>query len=259
MEAMASIASQEFSEERWEDNFSFTVTFHEYGIDGYWLGDQVFVLDEENLDFTGYEELLLSLIEAEPENYRIHNAEWTGEPYEDSEGIICRDAVVSGEKLVRDCVITYRGTAVFEEELGVRYLASYKPKESAEDGTIVLLRRVWLEAAGILVILVVGISMESIQEGQGFLRLTIFSVIGLSIHFIYSIWFILKRMYSVIEGEVIEINSRKLQRKWVEIIVRTKDDEQEKLVIPAEYKIAKRKNYRFYSKNGCFIAVEEMI
>ena len=30
-----------------EDNFSFTVTFHEYGIDGYWLGDQVFMLDEE--------------------------------------------------------------------------------------------------------------------------------------------------------------------------------------------------------------------
>ena len=136
MEAMASIASQEFSEERWEDNFSFTVTFHEYGIDGYWLGDQVFVLDEENLDFTGYEELLLSLIEAEPENYRIHNAEWAGEPYEDSEGITCRDAVVSGEKLVRDCVITYRGTAAFEEEPGVRYLASYKPQELADDGTI---------------------------------------------------------------------------------------------------------------------------
>ena len=136
MEAMASIASQEFSEERWEDNFSFTVTFHEYGIDGYWLGDQVFVLDEENLDFTGYEELLLSLIEAEPENYRIHNAEWAGEPYEDSEGITCRDAVVSGEKLVRDCVITYRGTAAFEEEPGVRYLASYKPHELADDGTI---------------------------------------------------------------------------------------------------------------------------
>ena len=136
MEAIASIASQNFSEERWEDNFSFTVTFHEYGIDGYWLGDQVFMLDEENLNFTGYEELLLSLIEAEPENYRIHNAEWAGEPYEDSEGITCRDAVVSGEKLVRDCVITYRGTAVFKEEPGVRYLASYKPKESAEDGTI---------------------------------------------------------------------------------------------------------------------------
>ena len=136
MEAIASIASQEFSEDRWENSFSFTVTFHEYGIDGYWLGGQVFMLDEENLDFAGYEEILLSLIEAEPENYRINSAEWTGEPYEDSEGILCRDAIVSGEKLVRDCVITYRGTAVFEEELGVRYLASYKPKESAEDGTI---------------------------------------------------------------------------------------------------------------------------
>ncbi|MFR9303331.1 MAG: hypothetical protein ACLVMC_02290 [[Clostridium] symbiosum] len=130
-------------------------------------------------------------------------------------------------------------------------------EESLGTVPIVLLRRIWLEAAGILVILVVGIAMESIQEGQGFLRLTIFGVFGLSIHFIYSLWFILKRMYSVIEGEVIEINSRKLQKKWVEITVRTKDDEQEKLVIPAEYKIAKRKNYRFYSKNGFFIGVEE--
>lgn len=107
-------------------------------------------------------------------------------------------------------------------------------------------------------ILVAGIVMESIQEGQGFLRLTIFSVIGLSIHFIYSIWFILKRMYSVIEGEVIEINSRKLQRKWVEIIVRTKDDGQEKVVIPAEHKIAKGKNYRFYSRDGGIIIMEEI-
>ena len=136
MEAMASIASQEFSQDRWEDDFSFTVTFHEYGIDGYWLGDQVFMLDEENLDFSGYEEMLLALIEADPENYRINSAEWAGEPYEDSEGILCRDAVVSGEKLVRDCVITYRGIAVFEEEPGVRYLASYKPKDAAEDGII---------------------------------------------------------------------------------------------------------------------------
>ena len=136
MEAMASIASQEFSHDRWKDDFSFTVTFHEYGIDGYWLGDQVFMLDEENLDFSGYEEMLLALIEADPENYRINSAEWAGEPYEDSEGILCRDAVVSGEKLVRDCVITYRGIAVFEEEPGVRYLASYKPKDAAEDGII---------------------------------------------------------------------------------------------------------------------------
>ena len=59
------------------------------------------MLDEENLDFSGYEEMLLALIEADPENYRINSAEWAGEPYEDSEGILCRDAVVSGEKLVQ--------------------------------------------------------------------------------------------------------------------------------------------------------------
>lgn len=101
--------------------------------------------------------------------------------------------------------------------------------------------------------------MESIQEGQGFLRLTVFCVIGLGIHLSYSLRFLLKRQYSVTEGEIVGIKPRKMQGKWVEIIVRTKDDEQEKLVIPAGYKIAKGKNFRFYSKNGGFIAVEEMI
>ena len=107
-------------------------------------------------------------------------------------------------------------------------------------------------------ILVAGIAMESLQEGQGFLRLTILGVIGLSIHFIYSLWFILKRIYSVIEGEVIEINSRKLQRKWVEIEIRTRNDNREKLLVPAGYGIMKGKQYRFYSQNGIFIGVEEV-
>ena len=131
-------------------------------------------------------------------------------------------------------------------------------KESLGTVPLVLLRRVWLEAAGILVILVAGIAMESIQEGQGFLRLTILGVIGLSIHFIYSLWFILKRIYSVIEGEVIEINSRKLQRRWVEIEIRTRNDNREKLLVPAGYGIMKGKQYRFYSQNGIFIGVEEV-
>ena len=123
-------------------------------------------------------------------------------------------------------------------------------KESLGTVPLVLLRRVWLEGGGI--------AMESIQEGHGFLRLTILGVIGLSIHFIYSLWFILKRIYSVIEGEVIEINSRKLQRKWVEIEIRTRNDNREKLLVPAGYGIMKGKQYRFYSQNGIFIGVEEV-
>ena len=108
-------------------------------------------------------------------------------------------------------------------------------------------------------ILVVGTAMETIQEGQGFLRLTVFCVIGLGIHLSYSLRFLLKRQYSVTEGEIVGIKPRKMQRKWIEIEIRMENGNQENLLIPIEYSVTKGKNYRFYSKNGCFIAVEEMI
>ena len=131
-------------------------------------------------------------------------------------------------------------------------------KESLGTVPIVLLRWIWLEAAGILVILVVGTAMESIQEGQGFLRLTIFCVIGLGIHLSYSLRFLLKRQYSVTEGAVVEIKYQKMRRKWVEVEIRTETGNEEKLLVPAGYGIMKGKQYRFYSRNGIFIGMEEV-
>lgn len=106
-------------------------------------------------------------------------------------------------------------------------------------------------------ILVVGIAMESIQEGQGFLRLTIFCVIGLGIHLSYSLRFLLKRQYSVTEGEIVEIKSQKLHRKWVEIEIRMENGKREKMLIPAEYRVTKGKKYCFYIRNGILLAVRE--
>ena len=130
-------------------------------------------------------------------------------------------------------------------------------KESLGTVPIVLLRRIWLEAAGILAILVVGTAMESIQEGQGFLRLTVFCVIGLGIHLSYSLRFLLKRQYSVTEGEVIEIKYPKMRRKWVEVEIRTETGNREKLLVPVGYSIMKGKQYRFYSRNRIFIGMED--
>ena len=131
-------------------------------------------------------------------------------------------------------------------------------KESLETVPIVLLRRIWLEAAGILVILVVGTAMESKQEGQGFFRLTIFCAIGLGIHLSYSLGYMLKRQYSMTEGEIVEIKSRKMGRKWVEIEIRTENGNGEKMLVPAGYGIMKGKQYRFYSRNRIFIGMEEV-
>lgn len=133
-EGTAEISGQEFGEERWEDTFSFPLTFHEYGIDGYWLGEQIFRLEGEQPDFAGYEKELLGLIDASEEDYRIETVVWDGDAYEDSDGILCRDAVVSGKKLVSDCTVVYEGSTVFSEEPGVRYIAVYEKEGGSQPG-----------------------------------------------------------------------------------------------------------------------------
>lgn len=62
---------------------------------------------------------------------------WDGEVYEDSEGILCRNAVASGKKLVSDCKAVYQGTAVFKEEPGIRYRLTYQKSEAEGTGRTV--------------------------------------------------------------------------------------------------------------------------
>ena len=137
MEGIAEISGQEFGEERWEENFSFPVTFHEYGIEGYWLGETVFKLEDDTPDFHGYEAELLAQIGVSNEEYTVETVTWDGEAYEDSGGILCRNAVASGKKLVSDCKAVYQGTAVFREESGACYRLTYLKKEAESSGKTV--------------------------------------------------------------------------------------------------------------------------
>lgn len=136
MEVVAAADRQVSGEERWEDTFSFMVTFHEYGLEGYWLGDKVFTLDGDVPDFTGYERELLALIEASDKDYQVDSVSWDGEAYEDGNGIRCRNAVAKGKKLVRDCTVTYVGCAVFPEEMGARYVSAYVKEGGSKTGTV---------------------------------------------------------------------------------------------------------------------------
>ncbi len=129
LEIKAKAAEIKTGESEWTEGFSFTATFHEYGLDGYWLGDDVFLLEDDIPDFTGYEDALLSLIDANSTSYQIEDAQWAGDAYEDEGGILCRDAAVTGKKLVQDCTVRYTGTAVFPEEAGARYIAVYETEQ----------------------------------------------------------------------------------------------------------------------------------
>lgn len=122
----------------------------------------------------------------------------------------------------------------------------------------ILLKKSGIEAGIAIVILFIGLTMESLYEGQGFLRLTIFCVFGLSIHLSCWLLFIFKHLYYVTEGEVAEIKILKTRRKWWKIDIKTSNGDLKQMIIPIDYAIKKGKYYRFYSKNEFFLGAEEI-
>ena len=56
------------------------------------------------------QEEILGIMGLSAGEYRILSMEWAGEPFEDDEGQMCRQAMARGQKLVRDYEVTYEGT-----------------------------------------------------------------------------------------------------------------------------------------------------
>ena len=129
IERSVPLSEYTFSDRRWEDGFEFHAVFHKYGTPGYHLGDVVIPHNDETPELAGYEEELLQLLGLDKKNYEIQQMEWAGSAYQDSEGITCRDALITGRKMIADCNAVYRGNVAFEEEEGFWYEAEYLAKD----------------------------------------------------------------------------------------------------------------------------------
>lgn len=94
----------------WSDDFTFPLTIYDYGADEYRLGDaEIAGADALKQLAEDYGAELLESMELLPEEYEVISLRWVGEPYENGEGIICRDAEGQGRRLLRDYRVTYRG------------------------------------------------------------------------------------------------------------------------------------------------------
>lgn len=111
---------------RWSDEFSFPVTFHGCDAEYCQLGDVLIPYREEKPELDGYEPLLLELIDAPQEAYRITDVAWNGAIYTDETGMLCRDALAFGEKLVQDFQVHYVGSAEFSACERWRAAAAYE-------------------------------------------------------------------------------------------------------------------------------------
>lgn len=99
----------------WQDDFSFPVTFYEYGAGRYQLGE--ITVEKADLEDPAqltvlakqYGTALLQSMGLSTEEYEVEEIVWSGTPYENEDGIVCRDAMAYGNRLLRDYRVQYEG------------------------------------------------------------------------------------------------------------------------------------------------------
>jgi hypothetical protein len=101
-------------ESRWVEGFELPVTFHMYDAETYMLDDRRIPKDDVVPQLLDCEEELLAEAGLSRADYRITDVRWSSDSYEDETGELCRDALATGQKLVRTYRAEYAGTAVFE-------------------------------------------------------------------------------------------------------------------------------------------------
>ena len=125
------LASYEYGNYHWSNDFEFPVTVEEADADVYALGN-ILVPKKENAPFSGYEIELLNLIQVSPDYYRIDSVEWAGDPWTEKNGKIYRQAIAKGAKQVADVQAQYAGNVVFEAKPGKAVRALYTVESHEE-------------------------------------------------------------------------------------------------------------------------------
>lgn len=130
------LSATRYYDERWKDDFSFSITLHTYGADIYRLGEHEIPKGEDG----GLPELescandILALIGLSNADYQIEEYQWSGEPYIDDNGVLCRDVKASGIRRISDCAALYEGMISMPDYDQYRLKTNYirKPEAAIE-------------------------------------------------------------------------------------------------------------------------------
>lgn len=127
-----SIRQSRMVKEEWQEGFSAPVTFHSYGADEYQAGNLTVQGDDILGSSVALGGELLKVMGLSPMEYRILSMEWTGEPYVDEKGQLCRQAMAAGQKLLRDYEVTYEGEVSFMEPDAYEMEMTYRPVAASQ-------------------------------------------------------------------------------------------------------------------------------
>ena len=96
----------------WTSDLSVPMTL--YGIDSAYLqfGDALIPYDGGNPPFTGYESAYLASLGLSANSYRLTRVTWDGDAYTNADGELCRNAIVTGDRLLSTFTAVYGGKNV---------------------------------------------------------------------------------------------------------------------------------------------------
>lgn len=115
----------------WE-NSHIDITFISYDADVFvWQGLNVSA--DENEPLKGYEAELLKSVGADATTTTIKDITWAGDPYYDTSGVLCRDAIAYTQKYVNYYRANYAGT--YQDSPGVKYRVVYRGTEQVASDT----------------------------------------------------------------------------------------------------------------------------
>ncbi|MDO5417139.1 MAG: hypothetical protein Q4F29_08070, partial [Lachnospiraceae bacterium] len=114
------------TESYWTGDFSFPVTFYDYGAGRYEF-QGVSIPEETALEYLlEHSGLLLEEAGCSPERYQIETIFWSGDSYME-QGLLCRKAEAAGRKLVSDYRAEYRGRIRYPETTEKQWEMVYRP------------------------------------------------------------------------------------------------------------------------------------
>ena len=106
--------------------FSAPMAFTDYGAAYYKLNAGTYLPHSDSAPIVdGYEDAILDYLGLSPYSYRISYAEWDGGTYTNGNGVLCRNAIMYGERLVGTMVATYEDTVPLETVTGYKGVATY--------------------------------------------------------------------------------------------------------------------------------------
>lgn len=123
-----------YENESWQEDFVFTVVFHEYGADTYRVRELTVAHDSEVPPLEECQKELLASAGLKREETEIEAVRWEGEAYQDETGIWCRNAAVQARRRVWDCRAIYGGMIELPAYERCRMRMEYEKTEPDADG-----------------------------------------------------------------------------------------------------------------------------